>query len=285
MGPLKKLRSLAGKGSWVFSVAPRTRWTVQRLWAVVGVTLAQGAVRTHGGRGGGIRTNLFAVKQVELPLRWIVAYWGSKPSPLKRVLLCSTPHCGIEVVIDACPWGLGGYLCQKSTGRVLEYFASPLTQEDLSLFGHALGDASGQQVWEALAILVALRLWAKHFQAGGAAFQVRGDSVVSLAMASKLSSKSPQLNRIGAEIALMFELWQIEEAITTHTPGRLLVLADYLSRLHAPGDAGTPPAECLRNSALLLSGMRLSTKSGRWLQGRSHVNRRWHNRRCEAFFR
>ena len=102
MGPLKKLRSLAGKGSWVFSVAPRTRWTVQRLWAVVAATLAQGTVRSVSRRGGGKRTFLFAVRQVELPLKWIIAYRGSSAAPRKRV--SGTPAVSaLEMVSDACP--------------------------------------------------------------------------------------------------------------------------------------------------------------------------------------
>ena len=40
MGPLKDVRRLAGKGSWVFAIAPRTRWTIQRLLATVSYALA-----------------------------------------------------------------------------------------------------------------------------------------------------------------------------------------------------------------------------------------------------
>ena len=77
MGATRLLRKLAGKGSWIFSIAPRTRWTVQRLWAVVAAAAREGTTRSKSGRGGGSRFGLFARSQALLPLKWILAYWGS----------------------------------------------------------------------------------------------------------------------------------------------------------------------------------------------------------------
>ena len=244
MSSVRILRKLAGKGSCIFSIAPRTRWTIQRLWATVTATLAKGKTASGGGKKGGNRFGLFARKQVELPLKWILAYWSIPSSPLKRVLRCEVPPASLEFVIDACPWGIGGYLVTVASGQVLEFFADALTPADLSRFGQELGEAAGQQIWESLAILVALRLWAKHFADGRALLQIRGDSVVSLRLSMKLSSPSPLLNAIGAEIALQLEIFNIDEVVSQHTPGRLLVLADYLSRMHVPGKpAEELPAE------------------------------------------
>ena len=67
--------------------------------------------------------------------------------------------------------------------------------------------------------------------------------MVSLQLATKLSSPSPLLNALGAELALQLEVFDIQEVYTQHTPGRLLVLADFLSRLHAPGADPSLPAE------------------------------------------
>ena len=243
MGSVRLLRKLAGKGSWIFSIAPRSRWVVQRLWAIVTQCLQQGETQSQRGRGGGKRFALFSRKQAELPLRWIVAYWGSSSAPLRRVLTVHRPPSSIEVVLDASPWGLGGYLQSLSSGAIIEFFASPLGEEDTSRFAVEIGSANGQQFWEALSILVALRLWARHFASGAALFRVRGDSMVALSLATKLASPSAPLNAIGAEIALHLELHDIKETFTTHTPGKLLVLADALSRMFSPaGDGEVPEA-------------------------------------------
>ena len=67
--------------------------------------------------------------------------------------------------------------------------------------------------------------------------------MVSLALATKLASPSPVLNSIGAEISLELELLRISDALVSHTPGKLLVIADALSRLYSPaGDGALPSA-------------------------------------------
>eukprot|EP00971_Amphidinium_carterae_P111309 2204927-Amphidinium_carterae.1 len=42
------------------------------------------------------------------------------------------------------------------------YFHSALTEFDVQIFSHPLGDSSGQQCWESLAVLVAVKLWSTH---------------------------------------------------------------------------------------------------------------------------
>ena len=94
-----------------------------------------------------------------------------------------------------------------------------------------------------MAILVSLRLWGKYFKGGKAKLHLRGDSVVGLTLATKLASSSKFLNAIGAEVALELEILDISEAFSAHSPGKLLVLADHLSRMHMPGHSGDLPKE------------------------------------------
>ena len=238
---LRLLRRLAGKGSWIFSIAPRSRWTVQRLWAAITDVTERGYTQSRN--GGGFRRGLVARKQILLPLRWIVAYWGQATPPLSRTLGQPLGSNNIEVVTDASPWGLGGYLASISQGTILQYFTSPITALDVSRYGVEIGEAAGQQYWEALSILVALRLWAKLFSNGKARFNIRGDSIVALTLARKLSSSSSRLNAIGAEISLELELFQIADVFVQHTPGKLLTCADWLSRVFSPSAEATPPPE------------------------------------------
>ena len=83
---------------------------------------------------------------------------------------------------------------------------------------------------EAWAVLLAIRFWKSRLQ--NLPVLIRSDSTVALAMASKLSSPSPVLNWIGAELALKLELMGIPKLVGHHLPGRLNVDADWLSRPH-----------------------------------------------------
>eukprot|EP00969_Alexandrium_andersonii_P004536 195423-Alexandrium_andersonii.AAC.1 len=46
---------------------------------------------------------------------------------------------------------------------VCEYFGVPVARADLRHFRAATGDPAFNTLWEALAVLVALRQWAPHF--------------------------------------------------------------------------------------------------------------------------
>ena len=64
----------------------------------------------------------------------------------------------------------------------IEYFTSALCSEGVARFGFELGDPAGQQVWESLAALVAVRLWKAHWQQRRVCLTVRGDSVAMLTL-------------------------------------------------------------------------------------------------------
>ena len=72
---------------------------------------------------------------------------------------------------------------------------------------------------------------------------MRSDSVAALRMVAKMSSSSPSLNAIAAELSLSLELNQVEEVMEAHLPGALNKVADALSRLAEPGSGGELPEE------------------------------------------
>ena len=76
-----------------------------------------------------------------------------------------------------------------------------------------------------------------------AAVRVKSDSVTALQCTAKLVSSSPLLDGIGAEIALVLELHDMEEVVTQHVPGKINDVADKLSRLAQPGASQQLPPQ------------------------------------------
>ena len=86
----------------------------------------------------------------------------------------------VEIGTDASPWGLGGWL--SVDGKIIRLFADAVTSEDVSVFNMARGSADGQQIWEALGMSVAPKLWTKEFALKRISLQVRGDNVGALVL-------------------------------------------------------------------------------------------------------
>ena len=136
-------------------------------------------------------------------------------------------------------------MAEARTGQPLQYFEEALDSRDEARFGVKIGGAAGQQVWEALAVLCGIKLWAKLVRGRQMLLRVRSDSCAALRLAGKLASASPLLNSIGAEMALELEALDVDELVTEHIPGVLNALADALSRIHQPGKAGEVPDQLL----------------------------------------
>ena len=114
MIPLKMLRQLAGKGGWIMNLLPKARWTIQRLWGAIAEeerrrsSLAAGNERKR--TLGGMRTHLVARRQVEVALRWIVAFWGDQGLSFSRVFGENTTACRIRACFRCVLLGSGGRL-------------------------------------------------------------------------------------------------------------------------------------------------------------------------------
>ena len=105
------------------------------------------------------------------------------------------------------------------------------------MYGIDTGTPTGQQVWECLAVLIALDLWSSKWTDARINLQVRSDNVTALTLLVKMRPGSPQIAIIAREIALkLVEFSFPPDAM--HTPGIAHVLADELSRIHAPGGSG-----------------------------------------------
>jgi hypothetical protein len=122
------------------------------------------------------------------------------------------------------------------------WFAVGLSRHDEAVLGHATGDSDGQQVWEALCLLVALRVWKSWWQRIRVKLALRGDNVACLILASQLRGKSMGLNLIASELALDLGDASFAPDTISHTPGVANTLADVLSRTYQPGKTWELPA-------------------------------------------
>ena len=103
------------------------------------------------------------------------------------------------ITADASPWGIGAVLSQG--GHPIAWLSDKLHQEDLDRFNATLGESAFTTTWEALAILVSLRVWRNNFPRN-TRFSIRSDSLGALSAIAKMASPSKGLALILKEIAL-----------------------------------------------------------------------------------
>ena len=190
---IRLLRSLAGRANHVASLLRTWRPFLQQLWGALSAT-----GRCHAPAG------CIWTKQVAPALWWLRAFLAGARGTVVRSFALEVWANWVEpvcVTIDASPYGLGGML--EFNDSIVEWFASELSIEDFERFGHRRGQAAGQQTWECLAALVALRCWTKFWRNHRVRLTVRGDSVAMLTMLCKLKpSASQPLGLIAREVAL-----------------------------------------------------------------------------------
>ena len=158
----------------------------------------------------------------------------------------------VEVTVDASPTALGGYL--KEDDCIVEFFEDAITEHDQAILNAAAGGSEGQQIWEALAMLCALRLWAPRWRSRRVRLRVKGDNVSALVMIVRMKAKGASNGLIARELALDIAEALYEPQVCSHMPGISNVIADYLSRMRSQGQRD------------LLAPLRHARQ--RWLPGR-----------------
>ena len=149
----------------------------------------------------------------------------------------------VMFITDASPHGCGGILLlrahQKTRWTLYQAYEYPIESSDAELLGFQLGSHKSQAYLEALAILVALKLWGPVLQGIPLCLAVRSDSTVALSLLQKSASSSPALNMLAAELSLLLEHLKVGvgDVALSHVPGKLNILADWLSRPQTRGDA------------------------------------------------
>ena len=171
----------------------------------------------------------------------------------------------VTIVTDASPLGIGAFLIIN--GVIKEYAFGPLTKRDEDILRVKRGGSEGQQAWEGLAILAALRLWSWVWRDRRISLAVRSDSVSALMMLIKMKADGFGVGIISREIALDVAESLYEPNICSHIPGTTNIIADTLSRM--PDVVSSPSTSTSASSFTPLPSSLRQSKQ-RWFQERGY---------------
>ncbi|CAK0862154.1 unnamed protein product, partial [Prorocentrum cordatum] len=149
------------------------------------------------------------------------------------VLACCGGGASVTIVAGASPWCLGGV--RVVGGQITQWFAGALSELDAVVLQSSIGSRLGQQAFEALAILVALRKWKSWWCSVRAAHEAKADDVAALTALAKLKGKRAGVATIAREIAFDLCDGAFQPDVCAHAPGIALGIADSLSLQSQPG--------------------------------------------------
>ena len=227
----KQLESLDGKLVHISSLVPTVRPFLGDLRAAY-----------HTTNSNAPRDKVWT-KQIIHVLLWIKALLTGTVGDFARNYYVAAYHEESEIAeinLDASPWGLGGYLVMG--GRIVSWFACQISSTEAKLLDISIGEASSQQVAEALAALVALRAWSLFWTEKQLRIRVRSDSISALILVLRLKTKGKGTSIIAREVALDVAMACYQPAIVEHVPGIANVTCDSLSRKYQPGVAFALPS-------------------------------------------
>lgn len=248
----RELRSFCGQLSFIAGLVCFLRPFLSQLWAAIAEHSGKADVpsdapgsqisQSSRKRSRRLPHHQVFVRQFAHSLLWIIAFFEGQLGPLVREFPLE-PFCHeatVRIATDASPWGIGGVLLINNEPAA--WFADQINTEDLRRFNATRGESGFNTLWEALAILVGIRLWrSAHHRF--AQFEIRSDSMGALSALNSLSSSSASINTIARELALDSAQLLAAPSIFAHTPGVANILPDKLSRLWAPEAYAFP--ECL----------------------------------------
>ena len=247
MVPVGQLRTFAGKLTWAAGIYKRARWAVSIVYGAIAAhekEIRDGTEATRRAARPDSRPKdfLIPVKRFELARSWLATLFKER-RPLTTRSLWKRPA-SIMIVTDASPQGCGGMLLIRATAQsqwtALKAYEYPVEQEDAALLGFPFKSHKSQSFLEALAVFLALREWGQLMASIKIGVAIRSDSTVALAILEKAASTSPALNYLAAEMALLLEKLQVGDLELSHVPGKMNVLADWLSR---PETRGAMPSQ------------------------------------------
>ena len=139
-------------------------------------------------------------KQILPALTWLQCFLQGRSGTLERSWMSDYfVRAGEDITftVDASPYGIGGVLY---IGVVpVAFFYDQLHEEDEVILNIQRGSADGQQMWECLSILVALRIWWSYWADRKVIVTISGGSVAALTLGARLKITGP-CHIIGREI-------------------------------------------------------------------------------------
>ena len=232
---LDELRSYAGKANHFATLGYYWRPFLDQVWAALCESKPSNAPAGY-----------VWVKQVRSSLRWLLAFSNKEVGALRREWRYDYySNYGVKVVIylDASPFGMGGML--EEDGVITSWFWSELDANDVMIHKYAIGDHKGQQVWESLVALVAVKLWAPRWVGRQTTITMKGDNMSALAMSAKLKNKVSSL--INREMSLAMSSSSLSPRFVEHVPGAFNYSPDVLSRKRAPSLRAAAALGLLKN--------------------------------------
>ena len=224
------LRTLAGKISNAARLLTAWRPFLREIWAA----LSSDTTAPHG---------MVWVRQFRSALLWFAAFLGQSGANIFRPFLFlayTLPAERTLFVVDASPWGFGGVYFEN--GQAKEYLHEEITEDDCNILKIDVGSPNGQQILEALAMLIALRVWRQRWRQLRSTVVVRGDNVTMLTMVLHFKGASHGLSIVAREVALELADAAYRPLVAEHIPGIANTLADALSRVGDPSKRWQLPA-------------------------------------------
>ena len=242
--PLALVQAMAGRASWAAGVVPCLGSMLDHIWAAIADVRKQPAAATATALAPPRRrdSSLWVPRRrIRHACEWLLAVLDGRQGALEQ--LYRAPHYFGEgsfvMTVDASPWGLGGYLSFR--GRAIGWFADRIWPEDVARLRIEIGSAVSQAVVEALALLVAARMWAPLWRGQRLRVCARSDSEAALGAISKQRSQSRSIAIIIRELALDVASGTYDIQLLEHIPGCMNCWADALSRLWRPASGAEVP--------------------------------------------
>ena len=230
---VKELHSLTGKCTNVATLFYMWRPFLTQLWAALSETQTR------------VPANCVWLKQIERTLSWLRAFISGQSCTISRTFTYDASfgrRIAMTITCDASIWGYGGWIAVDDVP--LAYFSDDIQSSDEVMLGHKTGDTTGQQGFEAMALLIAMRLWGHLWRSKRICLRIRSDNIGALTVFSACKGAPGAMNAVAREYSLDAAEGSYEPVVVAHLPGVTNGISDALSRRNDPRyrDNCSPPA-------------------------------------------